>query len=101
MPPRFAINILVYDPAPPGRTGQPRLAWSPFGCAQADPYVWGRAELTDYTPPAGRPTTPKPGHRPGESARSTDSPAAVAQARRLGVPLAADRVVTHLDPTEG
>lgn len=88
-PDRFAINILVYDSDTEDKTGQTRLAWSPFGSAQADPYVWGRARLTNYTPPADRSTTPKPGRIPTDAARSTDSPAALAQARRLGVPIAA------------
>ena len=30
-----------------------------FG-VQSDPYRWGRAAMADYTPPAGRPTTPAP-----------------------------------------
>ncbi|SCK48769.1 sugar-binding protein [Streptomyces sp. WMMB 322] len=87
-PERFAANILVYDSDTQDKTGQTRLAWSPFGSAQADPYVWGTARLGGYTPPADRPTVPVDPEIPTEAARSEDSPASVAQARRTGVPLA-------------
>jgi mycothiol S-conjugate amidase len=87
-PERFAANILVYDSDTQDKTGQSRLAWSPYGSAQADPYVWGTARLERYTPPADRPTVPADPVIPAEAARSEDSPASVAQARRTGVPLA-------------
>ena len=35
-----------------------RLAWSAFGSVQSDPYRWGHASVTGYTPPPDRPTTP-------------------------------------------
>ncbi|MEV4367675.1 sugar-binding protein [Nonomuraea sp. NPDC049637] len=41
-PTALRANVLVYDSDTGDRTGQTRLAWSPFGSAQADPYVWGR-----------------------------------------------------------
>lgn len=85
-PEAFAVNVLVYDSDTDDKTGQTRLAWSPFGSAQADPYVWGTARLTGYTPPPDRPTTPAEPDIPRESARSEDSPASVAQSRRTGVP---------------
>ncbi|NLU74331.1 hypothetical protein HCC61_16875 [Streptomyces sp. HNM0575] len=87
-PERFAVNVLVYDSDTDDKTGQTRLAWSPFGSAQADPYVWGTARLEGYTPPADRPTDPADPEIPTEAARSEDSAASVAQARRTGVPLA-------------
>ncbi|MEV6106866.1 sugar-binding protein [Streptomyces sp. NPDC051940] len=87
-PEAFALNILLYDSDTEDKTGQTRLAWSPFGSAQADPYVWGTARLAGYTPPADRPTTPVEPRIPTDAARSEDSPAAVAQAQRTGVPLA-------------
>jgi mycothiol S-conjugate amidase len=87
-PERFAANILVYDSDTQDKTGQSRLAWSPYGSAQADPYVWGTARLEGYSPPADRPTVPADPVIPTEAARSEDSPASVAQARRTGVPLA-------------
>ncbi|WP_435839895.1 sugar-binding protein [Streptomyces canus] len=87
-PERFAVNILVYDSDTDDRTGQTRLAWSPYGSAQADPYVWGTTRLEGYTPPPDRPTTPAEPNIPQEAARSEDSPASRAQARRTGIPLA-------------
>jgi LmbE family N-acetylglucosaminyl deacetylase len=87
-PERFAVNILVYDSDTPDRTGQTRLAWSPFGSAQADPYVWGTARLEGYAPPPDRPTTPAEPTIPQQAARSEDSPPSLAQARRTGVPIA-------------
>jgi hypothetical protein len=87
-PERFALNVLVYDSDTADRTGQTRLAWSPYGSAQADPYIWGRARLEDYRPPADRPATPARPDIPTEAARSEDSPATLRQARRSGVPIA-------------
>jgi mycothiol S-conjugate amidase len=73
-PGRFAINILVYDSDTDDRTGQTRLAWSTFGSAQADPYVWGIARLDGYVPPADRPTAAADADIPHEAARSEDAP---------------------------
>ncbi|MHA4815896.1 sugar-binding protein [Streptomyces aculeolatus] len=87
-PAKFALNVLVYDSDTDDKTGQTRLAWSPFGSAQADPYVWGNAALEGYTPPADRPTEPAEPEIPTDAARSEDSPASVEQSRRTGVPLA-------------
>ncbi len=84
-PERLTANVLVYDSDTRDRTGRSRLAWSPYGGAQADPYVWGTLRLPGHTPPAGRTTRPA---IPSETARSEDSPASVAQSRRTGVPLA-------------
>ena len=87
-PEHFRANILVYDSDTQDKTGQTRLAWSPFGSAQADPYVWGSARLDGYTPPPDRPADPVDPQIPTEAARSEDSPASVEQSRRTGVPLA-------------
>ncbi|MFB6960784.1 sugar-binding protein [Streptomyces sp. NPDC056309] len=87
-PEAFALNVMVYDSDTDDKTGQTRLAWSPYGSAQADPYVWGTARLEGYTPPADRPTTPAEPVIPTDAARSEDSPASVAQSRRTGIPLA-------------
>lgn len=86
-PDRFAMNILVYDSDTDDKTGQTRLAWSPFGSAQADPYVWGTAKLADYRQPVIAPTGMPP-VIPQTAARSADSSASLAQARRTGVPIA-------------
>lgn len=86
-PARFAMNILVYDSDTEDRTGRTRLAWSPFGSPQADPYVWGTAELADYAPPnTGAP--PRPAVIPQSATHSADSPASRNQAARTGIPLA-------------
>ncbi|MEV6426936.1 sugar-binding protein [Nocardia sp. NPDC051463] len=84
----FAMNILVYDSDTDDKTGQIRLAWSPFGSAQADPYVWGNATLVGYRPPADPPTTEASPAIPQTAACSADSSASLAQARRTGVPIA-------------
>ncbi|WP_084654813.1 sugar-binding protein [Nocardia altamirensis] len=85
-PTAFAMNILVYDSDTTDKTGRSRLAWSPFGSAQADPYVWGTATLAGYRPSAQQAESPPV--IPQTAARSVDSPASLAQARRTGVPLA-------------
>ncbi|MFK8907684.1 sugar-binding protein [Streptomyces sp. YS-3] len=85
-PQHLAVNVLLYDSDTGDRTGQTRLAWSPFGSAQADPYVWGTLRLPGYVPPPGHPAWPA--RIPQEAARSVDSRASVEQARRTGVPLA-------------
>lgn len=72
------------------KTGRTRLAWSPFGSAQADPYVWGTATVADYRLPADLPRTAEPPAIPQTAARSVDSTASLAQARRIGVPIAGD-----------
>ncbi len=86
-PAEFAMNILVYDSDTDDKTGQTRLAWSPFGSAQADPYVWGTATLDDYVPEHASATTVPPVIAQ-TAARSADSPASLAQASRIGVPIA-------------
>ncbi|WP_171165612.1 sugar-binding protein [Streptomyces sp. I05A-00742] len=85
-PGRLTANVLLYDSDTQDRTGQSRLAWSTFGSAQADPYVWGTLELPGHVPPSGRPT--RPADLPLEAAKSEDSAASRAQSRRTGVPLA-------------
>ncbi|GAA0594136.1 PIG-L family deacetylase [Streptomyces crystallinus] len=85
-PDRLAANVLLYDSDTADRTGQTRLAWSPYGSAQADPYVWGTLRLPGYVPPPDHPA--QPARIPQEAARSSDSKASLEQARRTGVPLA-------------
>lgn len=84
-PTAFAMNILVYDSDTDDKTGRTRLAWSPFGSPQADPYVWGTATLADYLP---SPTTARPPAIPQTDTRSADSPASLAQSKRTGIPIA-------------
>ncbi|MCZ7416830.1 sugar-binding protein [Streptomyces sp. WMMC897] len=84
-PKRLTVNVMAYDSDTQDKTGQTRLAWSPFGSAQADPYVWGRAELEGGDAPHVPTREPR---IPTEAARSINSPASVAQSQRTGVPLA-------------
>ncbi|MGW9213228.1 sugar-binding protein [Embleya sp. NPDC055664] len=85
-PERLTANILVYDSDTQDNTGRSRLAWSPYGSAQADPYVWGTAHLPAYIPSPGQPEMPA--EIPLEATQSANSPASVAQSRRTGIPLA-------------
>lgn len=86
-PAALTANILVYDSDTADKTGQSRLAWSAYGSAQADPYVWGRARLDGYAPPADQP--PRKPVIPLEAALSRDSLPSLVQSLRTGVPLAA------------
>lgn len=86
-PAALTANVLVYDSDTADKTGQSRLAWSTYGSAQADPYVWGAARLDGYAPPGDRP--PAEPVIPLEAARSRDSLPAIWQSLRTGVPLAA------------
>ena len=89
-PQHLGLNILVYDSDTQDLTGQTRLAWSPYGGVQGDPYRWGHASLPGYTPPAGRPTTPSEPVIPDTAALSVDSPQSILQAATDGVPLGVD-----------
>ncbi len=84
-PDRLTANVLVFDSDTQDKAGHSRLAWSAYGSAQADPYVWGGLRLPGYVPPPGRPT-----HAPDiplEAALSKDSKASRDQSERTGVPL--------------
>ncbi|MCE6998379.1 PIG-L family deacetylase [Saccharothrix sp. S26] len=87
-PDAMTVNLLLYDSDTQDKVGKTRLAWSPFGSAQADPYAWGLAELPSYTPPARAQAAPV---IPTEAASSCDSFASRWQSRRTGVPLGAGR----------
>jgi LmbE family N-acetylglucosaminyl deacetylase len=88
-PSRLGLNIFVYDSDTTDKTGQTRIGWSTWGGVQGDPYRWGLAELSGYTPPPGRPTTAPPPVIPRTAALSQDSPQSIIQAAGIGVPLAA------------
>jgi LmbE family N-acetylglucosaminyl deacetylase len=83
-PEALTLNVLLYDSDTPDKTGQTRLAWSPFGSAQADPYTWGAARLEDYDPPARDRAEPV---IPTEAATSAESFPSRLQSIRTGVPL--------------
>ncbi|MEV8438248.1 sugar-binding protein [Actinosynnema sp. NPDC051121] len=87
-PDAMTVNALLYDSDTQDKTGKTRLAWSPFGSAQADPYVWGPARLPDYTPPAREQSEPV---IPTEAASSCHSRASRLQSARTGVPLGVGR----------
>lgn len=93
-PENFAMNLFVYDSDTQDRTGQTRLGWSTFGGVQGDPYRWGKAPLTGYTPPADRSTTPADPIIPTTGLSSLDSPQSIAQAVAINVPLAGDAAST-------
>jgi LmbE family N-acetylglucosaminyl deacetylase len=96
-PDRMAMNITPYDNddnAAAGTTtlrhidqGQSRLAWSAPGGVQANPWLWGHAEVAGYTPPADRPTTPAPPNVSNPNLNGVDSPQTIAQSARNGVPI--------------
>jgi Ca2+-binding RTX toxin-like protein len=94
-PDRMALNITPYDNDDTSAGGSgtlrhidesTRLAWSTFGSVQSDPWLWGRATLPGYTPPAGRPTEPED-PKLAEPLNSADSPQTIHQSARNGVPL--------------
>lgn len=82
-PDAMTVNALLYDSDTQDKTGKTRLAWSPFGSAQADPYVWGAARLPGYAPPARAQAEPV---IPTEAASSCRSRASRLQSARTGVP---------------
>jgi hypothetical protein len=96
-PDRMALNITPYDNdnnAAEGTTtlrhidqGQTRVAWSAFGSVQSNPYLWGRARLADYTPPADRPTEPSAPIISSSNLNGAESPQTIAQSARDGVPI--------------
>jgi LmbE family N-acetylglucosaminyl deacetylase len=90
-PDRMRFNVLIYDSDTQDKTGQTRLAWSPWGAVQASPYLWGVAKLSGYTPPPGAPTDPREAIIPLDVARSVESPQSILQSTNDGVPLAGQR----------
>ncbi|MFE2872174.1 sugar-binding protein [Embleya sp. NPDC059259] len=84
-PAALRANVLVYDSDTPDRTGRARLAWSTFGSAQADPHTWGHTPLDG---PVLGPSGPSEAVIPLKATDSADSPAAVEQSHRTGIPLA-------------
>jgi hypothetical protein len=96
-PARVGLNITPYDNddnAAMGTTtlrhidaGQTRLSWSAFGSVQSDPYRWGHATVTGYTPPPDRPTTPPEPNVSNPNLDGADSPETIHQSARNGVPI--------------
>jgi hypothetical protein len=92
-PAYVGLNITPYDSDTQNFVGQTRLAWSPFGSQQSEPYRWGHAYLDGYAPPADRPTTPRDAIIPDSALRGVDSPQTVYQSATNGV------TISGLDPT--
>jgi len=100
--PRYlGLNITPYDSDTQDHTGQTRLAWSPFGSQQSEPYRWGHAYLDGYAPPADRPTTPTEPIIPDSALNGIDAPQTIYQSATNGVPisgLARTGALTISDP---
>jgi LmbE family N-acetylglucosaminyl deacetylase len=94
---RMRFNVLIYDSDTQDRTGQTRLAWSPWGAVQASPYLWGAAKLSGYVPPPGRSTDPREPVIPLDVARSVESPQSILQSSKDRVPLAGARAAPRGD----
>jgi hypothetical protein len=93
---RMGLNVTPYDnddTAAEGATtlrhidNSTRLAWSSFGSVQSDPYRWGLAMLSGYTPPPGRSTTPTPPNVSHPNLNGIDSPQTIWQSAANGVPI--------------
>src|SRR5690606_26522211 len=50
-PAYLGFNVTPYDSDNADFIGETRLAWSPFGSQQSEPYRWGHAYLEGYTAP--------------------------------------------------
>ncbi|HEY8456901.1 MAG TPA: PxKF domain-containing protein [Actinopolymorphaceae bacterium] len=83
----FGLNITPYDSDTQNFVGKTRLAWSPFGSQQSEPYRWGHVYLDGYEPPADRPTTPKTPIIPDSALQGVDSPQTIYQSATNGVPI--------------
>jgi GlcNAc-PI de-N-acetylase/NPCBM-associated, NEW3 domain of alpha-galactosidase len=96
-PDKIGLNITPYDEDDTSAAGtttlrhidqSSRLAWSPFGSVQSDPWRWGHASVDGYAPPADRPTEPEPPNVSNPNLNGVESPETIAQSARDGVPIA-------------
>ncbi|MGH2555558.1 MAG: PxKF domain-containing protein [Actinomycetota bacterium] len=90
----LGLNITPYDSDAQNFTGKTRLAWSPFGSQQSEPYRWGHAYLDGYTPPEDRPTIPKTPIIPDTALKGVESPQTIYQSAINGV------TMSGLTPTD-
>jgi hypothetical protein len=104
-PARLGLNITPYDNDDTSAAGtttlrhidmSTRLGWSALGSVQSDPYRWGQASLSGYTPPADRPTTPAPPNVSNPNLNGALSPQTIAQSARNGVPISGRVPTTDL-----
>lgn len=86
-PDYLGLNVTPYDSDNQDFIGNTRLAWSPFGSQQSEPYRWGHAYLDGYTPPEGRPTEPGAPIIPDTALLGVESPQSIHQSAVRGVPL--------------
>jgi LmbE family N-acetylglucosaminyl deacetylase len=95
-PAHMGLNITPYDndnTAAAGTTKlrhidmSTRLGWSALGSVQSDPYRWGHATFSDYTPPAGRPTTPSDPNVSHPNLDGVNSPQTIYNSAHSGVPI--------------
>lgn len=93
-PQYMGLNVTPYDSDTQNFVGKSRLAWSPFGSQQSEPYRWGHAYLDGYEPPADRPVTPREPIIPDSALRGVDSPQTIYNAATSGV------TISGLTPTD-
>jgi hypothetical protein len=81
----LGLNVTPYDSDTSDFIGKTRLAWSPFGSQQSEPYRWGHAYLDGYTAPAGRSLTPSTPTIPASALMGVASPQTIYQSAARGV----------------
>jgi LmbE family N-acetylglucosaminyl deacetylase len=86
------FNITPYDSDTQDFVGQTRLAWSPFGSQQSEPYRWGHMYLDGYQG-NGKPEEAKAPIIPDTALASTQSPQSIYQSAARGT------TVAGLNPT--
>lgn len=92
--PRYmGMNLTPYDSDTQDFIGQTRLAWSPFGSQQSEPYRWGHAYLDGYAG-NGLPAEPAKALIPQTALQSAASPQTIFQSAARGVTIAG------LNPTD-
>lgn len=81
----LGLNVTPYDSDVTTFIGDTRMAWSPFGSQQSEPYRWGHAYLEGYTAPEGRPTAAKKALIPDTALMGVESPQTIFQSATRGV----------------
>lgn len=80
----MGMNISPYDTDRQDFVGDTRLAWSPFGSQQSEPYRWGHAYLDGYEPPADRSHESDAPTIPNTALQGAESPQMVHQSATHG-----------------
>lgn len=81
----LGLNVTPYDSDVTTFIGDTRMAWSPFGSQQSEPYRWGHAYLDGYKAPADRPATAKKALIPDTALMGVESPQTIFQSATRGV----------------